>query len=168
MASVDRRNLEVALVRFSQTVSVLAPERVCLAASGGRLPAFTGRDGRILHWTGSSLPWFLRPLGLIASAGRCVVELTTPESILAFAGDADDCFTVRFYSFSRALLPAVIEHLRAGGWDCDVAEVADQDPTFAELCFNCEGGSHNSWLVFARHNRDCPSDLAESLDAIED
>jgi hypothetical protein len=95
------------------------------------------------------------------------VELTQPSSIAAFAQAADDCFTVTFRSFSRTLLPSVLSHLQSNGWEAAVG-VADQDPTYAELEFNCDGDAHDRWLVLTRVNRECPPDLRRCLTGIDE
>jgi hypothetical protein len=85
---LDRSALYTALDRFSQVESLLASDRVCLAASGGLLPDLRNHDGFILHWTGSSLPWFLRPLGPIVSAGRCILEDRREDGLRGVPPDA--------------------------------------------------------------------------------
>ena len=167
MTTLSRDALWVALDRYSALKSVFAPDRVCLASSQGELSDLRGRDAFIVHWTGSGLPWFLWPLSLISSSGRCAVELTQPSSVTTFARHADECFTVSFHSFSRRLLPAVLSQIRAEGWD-EGLSVAGQDATYGELGFNCEGDSHEKVLVFTRGNRDCPSDLSQCFMDIDD
>ena len=162
----------IALDRFSHVESLMAPDRVCLASCQGSLPDLGGRAGFILHWAGTSLPWFLWPLHLIFTAGRCLVELTEPASVTAFAKAADQDFTVKYYSFPRTLLPSVIAHLDAGRWN-DALEVAHQDATYAELEFfgDCPGPPGEWWMVFYRGNRECPADLMRcflSIDGLED
>ncbi|HET6898381.1 MAG TPA: hypothetical protein VFK70_08540, partial [Vicinamibacteria bacterium] len=130
MATLDRETLWIGLDRYSRVESVRAPDRVCLASSQGTLPDFREREGFIVHWTGSQLPWFLWPLRLISSSGRCVVELTRPGSVETFARASDECFTVSFHSFSRSLLPAVLAQLRSGGWSAGLS-VACEDATYA-------------------------------------
>jgi hypothetical protein len=166
MPMLDRKGLLAALDRFSQVDSVLRSDRVCLAIAQGRLSDFGDRYGFIVHRTGTTLPWFLRPLALVVSAGQCVVELTQPASVATFADEADTCFTVSFCSFSRALLPSVLSELESHGWD-EAAGAANRDPTYAELEFNCDD-SHDRWLVLYRCNRECPADLYQCLTSIED
>jgi hypothetical protein len=167
MTTLDREALWMALDRYSQVESVFASDRVCLASSQGNLPDLRGRDGFIVHWTSTGLPWFLWPLSLIVSSGRCAVELTHRDRVTAFARAADECFTVSFHSFSRALLPSVLGHLRSDGWNAGLG-VACQDATYAELEFNCDGDDHERVLVLGRGNRDCPPDLSRCLGDIYD
>jgi hypothetical protein len=167
MPMLDRKGLLAALDRFSQVDSVLRSDRVCLAIAQGRLSDFGDRYGFVVHRTGTTLPWLLRPLAIIISAGRCVVELTQPTSVATFAEEADDCFIVTFCSFSRTVLPSVLSHLQSDGWE-EAAGVADRDPTYAELEFNCDGDSHDRWLVMTRFNRDCPPDLSQCLLGIDE
>jgi hypothetical protein len=167
VATLDREALWNGLDRYSRVESVLAPDRVCLASSQGVLPDLRGRDGFIVHWTGSQLPWFLWPLRLISSSGRCVVELTRQGSVETFARASDECFTVSFHSFSRSLLSAVLAHLRSGGWAAGLG-VAGEDATYAELEFNCDGDDHRKMIVLSRGNRDCPTDLSQCFREIDD
>jgi hypothetical protein len=167
MATLDRDALWTALDRYSRVESVLAPDRVCLASSQGTLPDLRERDGFIVHWTGSQLPWFLWPLRLVSASGRCVVELTRPGRVETFGRASDECFTVSFHSFSRSLLPAVLTQLRSGGWSAGLS-VAGQDATFAELEFNCDADDHGKMLVLSRGNRDCPADLSRCFREIDD
>jgi len=165
--TLDRTHLLVALDRFSHVESVFASDRICLASAQGRLSEFGGRYGFVVHWTETLLPWFLRPLAIIVAAGRCVVELTEPTSVVTFAEEADDCFTVTFCSFNRILMPSVLSHLQSDGWDT-AAGVADHDPTYAELEFNCEDHANDRWLVLTRFNRECPPDLSQCFRSIDD
>ena len=167
MATLDRDTLWGALDRYSRVESILAPDRVCLASAQGTLPDFRERNGFIVHWTGSQLPWFLWPLRLISSSGRCAVELTQPGSVETFGRASDECFTVSFHSFSRSRLPAVLTQLRSGGWSAGLG-VACEDATYAELLFNCEGDDHRKMLVLSRGNRDCPGDLSQCFAEIDD
>jgi hypothetical protein len=167
MPTLDRKALATALDRFSRVQSVLASDRVCLAGSQGNPPDLRGRAGFILHASKSSLPWFLRPLGILVASRRCLVELTLPTSAAAFAQAADDCFTVSYYSFPRALLPSVLSRLQSGSWD-DALGIAHRDPTYAELEFCCDIDDHDRVLVFTRGNRDCPADLVQCFREIED
>ena len=167
MPTVRGSGLFAALDRLSRADSLLRADRVCLASAQGRLPDLRGRNGFIVHWMGSSLPWFLRPLAIIVAAGRCVVELTQASSVESFARAADGCFTVTFCSFSRSLLPSVLSQLRSEGWD-EASGVANRDPTYAELEFNCDHDGDDRFLVLTRFNRECPPDLSKSLMEIDD
>jgi hypothetical protein len=162
---VDREALEAALERFAAAESLFRPERVCLATTDGAVPDLRGRDGFIVHWKGSSLPWFLGFLRAVVTAERCLVEPTESRRILTFAREADEC-GAEFYSFSRTLLPSVVDHMRKVGWHSrGVAEIADQDSSYAELVFCCNRDDHEQWLLLPRHNRDCPRDIASVLEA---
>ena len=47
-------------------------------------------------------------------------------------------------------------------------EVIDQDPGYFQLQINCDGGSHDSWLVSARSGMNCPQDLALIAQTVDD
>jgi len=114
------------------------------------------------------LPWFLRPLALIFPASRCLVELNSPAGILAFALEADDCHMITFYSFPRALLPAMVSYFQAGGSEGGAPNIVDQDATYAELTLYGDVVGEDGWVVDIRHNRDCPLDLVKCLNTIYD
>jgi len=82
------------------------------------------------------------------------------------ARERDDYYQIVIYCFSRALLPAVVSHLQSRG--SDPADIADQDPTYAELILDGDSPGEEGWLVSVRWNRDCPSDLVECLNGIYD
>ena len=68
-------------------------------------------------------------------------------------------------------MPSVLSHLKSGGWDIDAADIADQDPTYAELSFNRDDHGSERWLILSRCNRECPADLVEcfkGMGALED
>lgn len=164
MWNLSTRNLEVILSRFSETESVFAADRVCVATLEGR-SLLGSRDDVVVHSRRSGLPWFLRPLELI-SVPRQLVEFNSPAGILALARRTDDYYGIRFYSFTRALLPAVLSHLKSRG--SDPAEIAGQDATYAELILDGDSPGEQGWVVLVRWNRDCPSDLVECLGSIDD
>jgi hypothetical protein len=47
-------------------------------------------------------------------------------------------------------------------------EVIDQNATYFELEINCDGESHDSYMVSARSGSECPDDLAVIARAVED
>jgi hypothetical protein len=167
VTTLSRDALWAALDRYSALESVFASDRVCLASSYGELSELRGRDGFIFHWTGSELPRWLWPLSILISSRRCVVELTRPGSVTAFARAADLMFTVTFISFSRSLLPAVLAQIRADGWRACLT-VAHEDATYAELYFNCDDDFRDGVLIFGRGNRDCPPDIGQYFNDIDD
>ena len=164
MLRLDISRLRVALQRLAETKSLIAADRVCIATTQGG-PGFPDPTERVVHWEGSGLPWFLRPLDGIFVTRR-LIEFSAPAGLLAIAAEADSYYQITVYSFTRSLLPAVISQVRSKR--SDVAAVADQDATYAELNLDGDSPGEEGWVVFTRHNRDCPSDLVECLHHIDD
>ena len=165
---MSRDELDAALERLSETPSPITEQRACLAFSGGgRAPDVRDRRGFGTCWLGSVIPWWLLPLRLIVAGDRCLVELTEGNSLLTFAREADDCFTLQFYSFARERVASVFELLRTGGLTTEPSEVIDQDPSYLELNVFCDGGSHEIWHASARTGRECPEDLIRAVEQLD-
>jgi hypothetical protein len=144
-------------------------DRVCLGyTAGGRAPALQGVAGYQLQWIGSVVPWWLMPLRVIAAADRSLFEVMDGAGVAGFVAGADPCFSVELYSCPRSILPAVVAHMRKAGVMGNPGEVIDQDATYFELQVDCDGGSHATWQVAARHGSACPDDLASIDQWIDD
>jgi hypothetical protein len=85
---------------------------------------------------------------------------------VALAKDSEKCYSIRLYSFARAFLPAVVSHATSGG--SDPAEVAGQDATYCEVILDGDSPGAAGWFICARANRDCPADIVDCLEAMDD
>jgi hypothetical protein len=143
----------------------LASRRHVSGLGEGRPQAAPRGDADVIVRRTGRFPWFLRALESIFVL-RWLVEFNSPASILSLAREPDGHYGIGIYSFSRALLPALVSHLQSRG--SDVAEIADRDPTYAELILDGDSPGEEEWLVSVRWYRDCPSDLVECLNGIDD
>jgi len=158
---VTRIDFDAVIGRLAEAPSLVSTDRICLAyTAGGRVPDVDRSVGCELRWRGSVVPWWLAPLRFIAAANRTLFEITEARELPTFVGATDSCFTVEVYSCPRPLLPIVVQHLRQAGVMASPGEVIDQDPAYFELKIDCDGGSHESWLLRSRHGSACPEDLA--------
>jgi len=159
--TLTRPELDSALKALAQCPSLVSASRACVGFSaGGRAPEVHGWAGFGKVWIGSVVPWWLFPLRLIAAGDRTLAEITEGSALLAFAREADPCFTLQFHSFDRDLLEKVYEFLRMSRVSADPGEFLERDATALEVEVTCDGGQHDSWVVMARMGDRCPSDLA--------
>lgn len=166
---MTRRQLDQIVARLAAAPSLVSAHRICLGyTAGGNVPDLDRAFGCELLWRGSAVPWWLAPLRLIAAGNRTLFEVVASGDLPTFVNATDSCFTVAVYSCPRPLLPAVVQHMRQGGVMSSPGEVMDQDPGYFELGINCDGGSHDSWLVSARSGTSCPQDLALIARAVDD
>jgi hypothetical protein len=166
---MTRGQLDKILASLSAARSLVTAERMCLGfTGGGNVPDVDRAASCELRWRGSAVPWWLAPLRFVAAANRTLFEVTEGRELPSFVGGTDLCFNVEIYSCPRALLPAVVEHLRESGVTAGPGEVIDRDPAYFELLINCDGGKHDSWLVSARCGPGCPDDLAVIARRVED
>jgi hypothetical protein len=166
---VTRLQIDDILARLAGARSLVSSDRMCLGyTAGGNVPDIDRTVSCELLWRGSAVPWWLAPLRLIAAANRTLFEITHGPELPCIVSATDSCFTVEIYSCPQSLLPAVVEHMRQAGVTASPGEVIDQDPGYFELELNCDGDSHDSWLVSSRCGSDCPEDLALIARAVDD
>jgi len=160
-ATLTPPELDSALKALAQCHSLVTASRACVGFSGGgRAPEVQDRVGFGRVWIGSVVPWWLSPLRLIAAGDRILVEITEGSALLAFAREADPCFTLQFHSFERELLDDVYDFLRRSRVSADPGEFLEREATALGFEVTCDGGRHGTWEVRARVGERCPSDLA--------
>lgn len=166
---LSRNDFDTAIERLAVAPSLITRDRICTGfAGGGAAPDLEGMPGYGMLWTGSALPWWLRPLSLIAAARRCLVELTSRDGVAGFVRQVDPGVTAAIHSFPRELLPTVLEHMRRSGPFSDPGEVIDRDPTFVEFEFYRFSPEHDARMVIARYGRNCPSHLVHAVEGLDD
>jgi hypothetical protein len=151
MTFLDDAELERALHRFCGLRSVFNPERVCLVTWDIPTPDLEGRANITVHRATPKAPWFRRQLAALLPWRKRVVELASAENVVDLTTQSED---VTFYSFGRALLPAVISSASV--------DIGSEDPTYGELCIHSDLHTRY-WIVWSKHNSQCPADLAALL-----
>lgn len=158
--------LEATVERLGGTDSLITEDRICLGCSHGFTPDVAGCPNLDVLLAKSYMPWFLWPLRFIVCGNRTVVEVKQAQGVAEFVKEADTCFCVEFLSFRRTLLPDVVRQVSRRSYRTDLEKVIEHDATRFVFGLCCDGGKHESWVVWTAYGSDAPQDLVDFSESV--